>query len=104
MALKLYPDVPARRRSRILRDAAVVAMLVLLAWMGRQVYVRVDSITVVASGVTTAGQSVQGGFSDVARAVSGLPVVGGRLSDALSSSGDATGGNVATLGRQGEDA
>jgi hypothetical protein len=102
--LHLYPDVPERRRSRMLRDAAVLAMLVFLVWMGRQVYVRVDSISVVASGVTTAGESVQGGFSDVADAVSGIPVVGGRLSDALSSSGSATGGNVASLGKQGEDA
>jgi hypothetical protein len=86
------------------RDAAVLVMLLFLVWMGRQVYVRVDSITVVASGVTTAGQSVQGGFSDVAGAVKGIPVVGNRLSTALSSSGEATGGKVAELGQQGEDA
>jgi hypothetical protein len=79
-------------------------MLVFLAWMGRQVYVRVDSISVVASGVTTAGESVQGGFAKVGGAVSGIPVVGRRLSDALASSGDATGGNVASLGKEGEDA
>jgi hypothetical protein len=77
---------------------------VLLAIAGVWVYQRVDSITVLASGVTTAGESVQGGFADVADAVSGIPVVGDRLSDAFSSSGDATGGNVASLGRQGEDA
>ena len=80
------------------------AMLLFLAWMGREVYQRVDSITVVASGVTSAGESVQGGFAGVADAVSGIPVVGDRLSSALSESGDATGGNVAVLGKQGEDA
>ena len=104
MAIKLYPDVPQRRRSRMVRDAAIVLMLVFLAWMGRQVYVRVDSISVVASGVTTAGESVRGGFSDAAGAVSRIPVVGDRLSEALSSSGEATGGNVASLGEEGEDA
>jgi hypothetical protein len=104
MSLKLYPDVPERRRSRIVRDLVVAAMLVFLAWMGVWVYQRVDSITVLATGVTSAGESVQGGFSNVADAVSGLPVVGGKLSDALSSSGNATGGNVAGLGRQGEEA
>ena len=104
MALKLYPDVPRRRNERIARDMAILAMLLFLAWMGREVYQRVDSITVVASGVTTAGESVQGGFADVADAVGGLPVVGDRLSEALTTSGDATGGNVAALGQQGEDA
>jgi hypothetical protein len=79
-------------------------MLVFLAWMGREVYLRVDSITVVASGVTTAGESVQGGFADVGDAVSGIPVIGDRLSEALQQSGDATGGNVAVLGKEGEDA
>ena len=103
-ALKLYPDVPERRRSRMIRDALIVAMLLFLAWMGREVYQRVDSITVVASGVTSAGESVQGGFAGVADAVAGIPVVGDRLSSALSESGDATGGNVAVLGKEGEDA
>ena len=104
MALKLYPDVPERRNSRIVRDVTIVAMLVFLAWMGVWVYQRVDSITVVATGVTSAGESVQGGFTSVADAVGGIPVVGDRLSDALTSSGDATGGNVAALGQEGEDA
>jgi hypothetical protein len=104
MAIKLYPDVPERRRSRIIRDLVVVAMLLFLVWMGVWVYQRVDSIKVVATGVTSAGESVQGGFSSVASAVDGIPVVGGRLSEALGKSGDATGGNVAGLGRQGEEA
>ena len=104
MALKLYPDVPERRNSRIVRDAVIVAMLLFLAWMGVWVYQRVDSIKVVATGVTSAGESVQGGFTSVADAVGGIPVVGDRLSDALSASGDATGGNVAALGQEGEDA
>jgi hypothetical protein len=104
MAIKLYPDVPERRRSRIIRDLVVVAMLLFLVWMGVWVYQRVDSIKVVATGVTSAGESVQGGFSSVADAVDGIPVVGDKLSAALGKSGDATGGNVAGLGRQGEEA
>ena len=104
MALKLYPDVPRRRNERIARDVVILLTLVLLAWLGREVYQRVDSVVVVASGVTSAGESVQGGFDDVAGAVGGIPVVGDKLSKALTSSGNATGGNVASLGQQGEDA
>jgi hypothetical protein len=104
MAVKLYPEDPERRRSRVLRDVVIVAMLVFLAWMGFWVYERVDSISVVAEGVTSAGNSVSGGFSSVADAVDGIPVVGDRLSGALSASGDATGGNVAEYGQQGEEA
>jgi hypothetical protein len=104
MAIKLYPDLPRQRNSRILRDLLVLLMLVVLAVLGSRVYERVDSIKVVATGVTTAGDSVQGGFSAVAEAVNGVPVIGGRFADALTASGDSTGGNVATLGKKGEDA
>lgn len=104
MALQLYPAVPERRRATIARDVAVVVALVLLAWFGFAVYQRVESVSVVARGVTDAGTSVQDGFRSVGDAVDRVPVVGSKLSDALGASGDATGGNVADLGRQGEDA
>lgn len=104
MNIKLYPDVPQQRTSRILRDLVIVVVLAGLGWMGHQVYEQVDSIRVLATGVTSAGESVQGGFGSVADAVAGLPLVGDELAEALTSSGDATGGNVATLGAEGEQA
>ena len=78
--------------------------LLFLAWVGREVYLRVDSVAVVASGVTSAGESVQGGFDSAAEAVGSLPIVGDELAVAFGSSGDSTGGNVADLGRSGEAA
>ncbi len=47
---------------------------------------------------------MQTGFKDVAGAVSGIPIVGGSLSDSLGTAGQATGGNVVAAGRQGETA
>jgi hypothetical protein len=102
--MKLYPDVPAERNSRIARDVVILVVLIGLAWIGHEAYQRVDGIKVIATGVVSAGESVQGGFVAVADAVSGVPVIGGRFADALTSSGDATGGNVASLGVEGEHA
>ncbi|MEI7887476.1 MAG: hypothetical protein WCJ04_08795 [Actinomycetes bacterium] len=104
MTLKLYPDVPDRRRERVIRDVAVLLMLLFLIWMGRSVYQRIDSITVLATGVSSAGESVQSGFGAVAGAVESVPVFGDNLASALQSSGEATGGNVADLGAQGAEA
>ena len=104
MAVKLYPEVADRRRERIARDVAVLLMLLFLVWMGRSVYQRIDSITVLATGVSSAGESVQTGFGAVAGAVESVPVIGDNLASALQSSGEATGGNVADLGAQGAEA
>ena len=103
MAMKLYPEVADRRRERIARDVAVLLMLLFLIWMGRSVYQRIDSITVLATGVSSAGESVQTGFGAVAGAVESVPVLGDNLASALQSSGEATGGNVADLGAQGAE-
>jgi hypothetical protein len=101
--LKLYPDVPAKRRSTILRDLALVGLVVLFAWMGFKVHDAVNSLAVLGSGVKDAGLSVQSGFSSAAGAVDGIPFVGGKLSDALQSAGQGSGGNVAALGQSGVD-
>ncbi|CAB4999560.1 unannotated protein [freshwater metagenome] len=101
--MKLYPEVADRRRERIARDVAVLLMLLFLIWMGRSVYQRIDSITVLATGVSSAGESVQTGFGAVAGAVESVPVIGDNLASALQSSGEATGGNVADLGAQGAE-
>jgi alpha/beta superfamily hydrolase len=104
MLVQLYPEVPDRRRWTIARDVAVVVAVVLFAWLGARVHDRVASLGVLAEGVTSAGNGVQQGFDSVAQAVDGVPVVGDRLAGALSRSGEATGGNVASLGADGEAA
>jgi hypothetical protein len=102
--LTFYPQVPADRRSRILRDLVVLGLLILFVWIGTRVHDLVAALAVLGSGVREAGTTVEGGFTSVADAVAGVPVVGGSLSDAFHSAGEGTGGNLADLGQQGEDA
>jgi hypothetical protein len=101
--VKLYPDVPPKRRSTILRDVATIALVALFAWGGYRVYRAVEGLAVLGTGVRNAGVSVESGFGSAAGAVRGIPLVGGRLAGALESAGQGSGGNVAALGQQGED-
>ena len=101
--MKLYPDVPAKRRSTILRDLILLGLVVLFAWMGIKVHDVVNELAVLGSGVKEAGLSVQSGFNSAAGAVGGIPFVGDRLSGALESAGQGSGGNVAALGQSGVD-
>ncbi len=101
--MKLYPDVPAKRRSTLVRDLVLLGLVVLFAWMGIKVYDAVDSLSVLGSGVKDAGLSVQSGFNSAAGAVGGVPFVGGKLAGALESAGQGSGGNVAALGQSGVD-
>ena len=104
MGVRLYPDDRRRRISAVLADLAVVALLVLFAWLAVEVHDAVDRLAVLGEGVRTTGTAVQGGFESAADAVDDVPVVGGEVADGLRSAGEGTGGNVAELGRSGEDA
>ncbi|MFZ0322862.1 MAG: hypothetical protein WAN48_01895 [Actinomycetes bacterium] len=101
---RLYPGSTHRRRATLIADVLTMAFMVLFAWVGWRLYLRVDAITALALGVQHAGTSVQDGFTSVAGAVDGLPVVGSSLGNALTSAGGLTGGNVVSLGAQGETA
>ena len=101
--MKLYPDVPTKRRSTVLRDLALVLLVGLFAWGGYRVYNAVERLSVLSSGVTNAGTSVETGFGSAAGAVRGLPLVGGSLAGALESAGRGSGGNVVRLGHKGKD-
>jgi hypothetical protein len=101
--MRLYPDLPAARTATILRDVAVLAALLVLALAGRAVHDAVDELAGLGRGVSEAGRSVQGGFSDAAGAVEGVPIVGGELGASLRSVGEGSGGQAAQLGREGEE-
>jgi hypothetical protein len=103
LPVKLYPDVPAKRRSTIARDVALLVGILLFAWMGMKVYDAVNSMTVLGSGVKDAGLSVQNGFGSAADAVGNVPFFGDKLAGALQNAGQQSGGNVAALGQRGED-
>jgi hypothetical protein len=101
--MKLYPDAPDRRRRMQVRDGLVVLLVLVFAGVGVRVHSAVDDLSVLGSGVATAGTSVSDAFGAAADGASRLPVVGDRLSEVLSGAGDATGGNVTSLGETGED-
>jgi hypothetical protein len=81
----------------------LLGLVVVFAWMGFKVHDAVNSLAVLGSGVKDAGVSVQSGFRSAAGAVGGIPLIGGKLSDALQSAGQGSGGNVAAFGQSGVD-
>jgi hypothetical protein len=101
--VRLYPDVPARRRSAILRDVATVLALALFVWLGVKVHDAVDEVASLGRGVREAGTAVQRGFGSAADAVDDAPLVGGTIAGGLRSAGRESGGNVAEAGRKGEE-
>ena len=104
MSIRLYSEVPEQRRKQIASDIVVVLLIVFFVWVGKFVHDAVGSLSVLATGVKEAGLTVEGGFQSVADAVSGVPVVGESIGDAIAGAGDGTGGNLAELGQAGEDA
>ena len=102
--MRIYPDIPRRRLGVLARDALVVALLALFAWVGFTVHGAVDKLAILGTGVREAGSSVEGAFDSAADNVEDAPVVGGTLGDALRGAGEGTGGNVSEVGERGEDA
>jgi hypothetical protein len=103
MAMKLYPDMPARRSATIARDLLVLGLIVLFAWFGVKVYDTVERLNVLGRGVESAGSSVSNGFQTAADAVGHVPVVGRKLADGLTSGGQQGGDTLASLGRSGQE-
>ena len=101
--MRLYPDIPSQRTATLLTDLAVVALLALFAWLGLKVHDTVDELAVLGRGVHDAGSAVQGGFETAAEAVEEAPAVGDDLAGGLREAGEGTGGNVAEVGREGEE-
>jgi hypothetical protein len=101
--VRFYPELTAPRIGTIARDLLIVALLLLFALFGKAVHDAVDALAVLGEGVRSGGEAVQGGFESAADAVDGTPIVGGDLADGLRDAGEASGGNVADLGRSGED-
>lgn len=104
MSIRVYSEVPAQRGKQIASDVVVVLLIVFFIWVGKFVHDAVGELAVLATGVKEAGQTVEGGFQSVADAVSGVPVIGESIGNAIAGAGDGTGGNLAELGQSGEDA
>jgi hypothetical protein len=101
--MRLYPQVTSQRATTLVADLVVLALLALFAWLGVKVHGAVDELAVLGRGVEDAGTAVEGGFERAAEAVGGVPVVGDELAEGLRGAGRGTGGNVAEVGREGEE-
>jgi hypothetical protein len=101
--MRIYPDTPNERGRAVARDALTLLVLFVLGWLALKVHDAVDQLAVLGTGVRDTGNAVEDGFGAAADAVSGLPVVGGEVSDALRNAGSGTGGEVADAGRAGEE-
>jgi hypothetical protein len=101
--IRFYPEVRERFARTLAADLAVVALIAFFAWLGFKVHDTVQELNVLGRGVNEAGTAVQGGFDAAGASVGGIPVVGDELARAFMSAGAGTGGNVAELGRQGEE-
>ena len=101
---RFYPHARDAFVRTLLVDLVVLALLAFLAWLGLEGARHRAGARSPRPGRDGAGTAVEGGFGQVADAVGGIPVIGGELSDAFSQAGSGTGGNVADLGREGEDA
>jgi hypothetical protein len=102
--VNLYPSQPAARRRTLTSDLLALLLILLFGVLGLQVYEAVDELAVLGTGVKDAGGAVTEGFGAAGDAVSGAPVVGDELGDALGEAGEATGGPVEEAGREGEEA
>jgi len=102
-AVTWYPQVPAQRARAVATDVALLVLAAFLLLAGVLTYQAVNQLTVLGHAVVDTGTSITSGFGTAAQAVSGIPVVGGQLSDALHSAGSGTGGELASVGQQGVD-
>jgi hypothetical protein len=98
--MRLYPASGSRRRATIAGDLALVALLVLFAWLGTRVHDTVADLASLGRGLQDAGSAVSStardatgavdrGFGAAAGAVQGVPLVGARIAGALRSAGQA---------------
>jgi hypothetical protein len=101
--MRIYPEVTGRRAATAARDVLAVALLIVFAWLGVTVHDAVDQLAVLGRGVHDTGAAVQGGFETAADAVADVPAVGDDLADGLRTAGEGSGGEVAELGRRGEE-
>jgi hypothetical protein len=102
--VKLYPSQRGARIRTLTSDLLALLLIVLFGVLGLKVHDAVDALAVLGTGVEDAGGAVTEGFGAAGDAVSGAPVVGDELGDALGEAGEATGGPVEEAGREGEEA
>jgi hypothetical protein len=97
--MRLYPTVPRRRAATLARDAAVLLLVLVFAWLGVKVHDAVADLAALGRGLQDAGTAVgatardasgaiRDGFGAAAGAIEGTPLVGGEVAGALRSAGE----------------
>jgi len=92
-----YADSPGLRARQQVLDAAVLAWVLLLAWLGRAVHRAVTALAAPGRELEEAGDGLAGGLAGAADRVGGVPGVGGGLRAPL----DAAAGAGEVLSRAG---
>ena len=122
--LRLYPAQPGGRTRAIAHDVAVLAVVLLFAWIGMVVHDGVAELASLGRGVSnagnavvssgrTSGDAVRDALGGAGRAIGGAPLVGGQLQgalegagnsagDAITFAGSSAGGQAVSAGREGE--
>ena len=100
-SIRWYPTVPARRTATIAADVCIAALVAFFAWFAVSAHDAVAELAALARGVEQAGTGAQAALQDAANRVSGVPLVGDALAEALLAAGGNTGGEAAALGRSG---
>jgi hypothetical protein len=120
--MRLYPASSYRATRTAIGDLVVVLLLVLFAWVGIKVHDGISDLTSIGRDVQDSGRAVatvtrdtaravDDGFDSAADAVSGVPLVGSQLADALRDAprgatdsiretGEAQGAQIVRLGRE----
>jgi hypothetical protein len=107
--MTLYPSSPRRRFATLTGDLAIVALVVLFAWLGVKVHDGVAELAALGRGLQDAGTAVGGtardaagavrsGFGSAADAVAGAPLIGDDVAGALRSAGESAGAPVEQAG------
>ncbi len=124
-AVRIYPDAGRGRRTTLAGDIAVVALILLFAWVGLKVHDSIAGLGDMAKGIQDTGTSlretgadtgeeIRRGLGGAADAVSAVPLVGGQVADQLRRTGErsavaverqarASGGELEAAGRQGRE-
>ena len=100
-SMKWYPTVRARRATAIAADVCIVVLVAIFAWFADSAHDAVNDMAAIARGLEEAGAGTEASLEAAAGRVSGVPLVGDALADALRATGEGTGGEAAALGRSG---
>lgn len=97
--MRIYPELPRPRNRQVVADLAVLATLVLCAFLAWAVHAAVMTLTVITAGFTSISDGIHSNWTSAAEVLGGIPLVGNGIRGMLSGLADGTVGNVSDAGR-----